>query len=970
MLAARGVDEVSLPGATVYGIYLRQRTAAGFIEALRRAFGGSFTSIDGFLDHLNADPRLRKQRKILVLDGLDEAADEAARLRIARETRRVGVSAPVLNISVVVSCRSGVGGSENERLIETLGPKCTRLDVDNPRYVNREDFRRFVERRLLNEEDGRSPYQGQDEKVELVARQVTAAAYPIYLVAQLITRALLDDPELSEEELRARRFPSTVSDAFDDYLARFESDEDRARDLMSGLSHARGAGFARGDVWLNITQVVTGVRYELEDIDWLLHSAAAFLIESAEVDGSARYRLYHQALVDMLLGERTSEVFDQCVLLARTVTDDADTRYFRSHLPGHALAAGRLAELLTSPHMLSDCSIEAVLRDSERSGVDLPEPARRARSALRSVQSYLDNGDANEHSAYLALAGQQFGVPEFTGLNQTGPWWPHFADWRASSDHRVLVKERPVTKIEHARISGEDVVVVGDADGTVTFELMDGSGRALQEMMFSGSISHLSARWNDRVLHVGIATDAGDVHLVRVSPVGVKSVRVMHFTAPLAGIALILRGIETHLLAACIDGTVQLDVRKAMRRKTSLHKSLGQPVNGISVLRGGRSLSTLLTSDNSLMLCRTEDLALAESSPVLIDEIIYQLFDSWYSPDRESSVIYSSASGLHEVGLEFGETRTRLGHVSNSRFVCSVPQNLSQGLVCSDATSLVVYEKEGPEIQRLRGHEDHVVDIIQAETTDGHRIISAAEDGSVRVWGTDSADNLREKRPEVVRMAVWPTPFATFYQLKDETVWFRSAHSNRRVAMTATNLKFDDFGMPFVEAHNAWTPADVGDDWFPHTDCILGESAHAVHVDEEREVDWQGEWSFVSFLSGTEDQMLCVSDGALRIAGVRDDYRLVYRDEARPGLSERAGSSLTAVTCCFTDGVLHIFVADGSWLRVYDDRLKELARVAVSGGPVRRLVVRTARLNRTVRASFGLVCESGLLAGELSLNHR
>lgn len=116
--------------------------------------------------------------------------------------------------------------------------------------------------------------------------------------------------------------------------------------------------------------------------------------------------------------------------------------------------------------------------------------------------------------------------------------------------------------------------------------------------------------------------------------------------------------------------------------------------------------------------------------------------------------------------------------------------------------------------------------------------------------------------------------------------------------------------------------------------------------------------------------MLCVSDEALRIADVRDGYRLVYRDEARPGLSERAGSSLTAVTCCFTDGVLHVFVADGSWLRVYDDRLKELARVAVSGGPVRRLVVRTAKLNRTVRASFGLVCESGLLAGELSLNHR
>ena len=125
----------------------------------------------------------------------------------------------ILPVTVVVSTRSGVVGSENESLIHLLGPRCERLQVDSGQYVSVDDFVRFVDERLASHPDLESSLE--EEALTRLAEKVAAAAYPVYLVAQLVTRSLIEDPVGTEANLDRQRYPSTVWEAFDEYLSRF-----------------------------------------------------------------------------------------------------------------------------------------------------------------------------------------------------------------------------------------------------------------------------------------------------------------------------------------------------------------------------------------------------------------------------------------------------------------------------------------------------------------------------------------------------------------------------------------------------------------------------------------------------------------------------------------------------------------------------------------------------------------------------
>jgi hypothetical protein len=727
-VARLAADQVRLPGVHVIPIYLRQATAADFFDMLARAVGSSFNSVDGFLDAVRTDRDLTRMQKMLVLDGLDEAADETARLRIARSVRQIAQTSALVNMTVVVSCRSGVAGSENARLIEALGNRCTRVDVESTKYVHRADFRTFVERRLLDEEVA-SPYLGQVDKVATIAGLVTASAYPNYLVAQLVTRALLDDPEISEVQLANRTFPSTVDDAFDEYLARFENDETRARNLMAGLAHARGAGFTAGELWLRVTHIVSGRRYDIVDLRWLLKSAAAFLIETSDADSEPRYRLYHQALVDMLEGGNASAVYEVCVVAARTTDVDGDVEYFRAHLSGHAMAAERLSELLLSPDALLCCSAQAVLDDSSRTDVALSEAAQRARVALRSVQHQLDSGSAEERSAYLAMSGHQFGSDALAQQASNGPWWVHAAVWQASSDHTVLARGRPFTTVAYARIGEDEVAIAGDADGQVTFESLDGTGDARPALQFLGSITHLAVSSGDANTFLAIGTDTGDVHLVRVSAdTTVRRHRVTRFDAPVAGLMLNCTGLHTSLVAACADGSLHLDERQGLRYVRNQRARLNRPIAALTGLRGGRNTAAVVTPYSEFFMFRTDDLARIDESPVEYNETVYQIFDSWHDADGESSALFSSRSGISWVGLEFGKVKRRIARKSGSRFVCAPvsPQHPDE-FIGSDGTSIVILGSNGEEQSRLRGHADAVIDLAVATTTHGSKPRSTDE---------------------------------------------------------------------------------------------------------------------------------------------------------------------------------------------------------------------------------------------------
>ena len=181
------------------------------------------------------------------------------------------------------------------------------MDLDKPEYANCADIAEYVKRRLLAEGDPTrpTPYRGKAELAGQVAEAVDDKAYPNFLVARLISQTLIEAAEpvdMSRPEWRGQ-FPSTVGDAFDDYLDRFGADKQRVRDLLRPLAYAEGTGLPWENLWVPLASAIAGASYTDSDIEWLLDHAGAYIVERSEA-GRSVYRLYHQALADHLRRKR------------------------------------------------------------------------------------------------------------------------------------------------------------------------------------------------------------------------------------------------------------------------------------------------------------------------------------------------------------------------------------------------------------------------------------------------------------------------------------------------------------------------------------------------------------------------------------------------------------------------------------------------------------------------------------------
>ena len=120
----------------------------------------------------------------------------------------------------------------------------------------------------------------------------------MFLIARLISQSLLEAAEpvdVTRPDWKA--FPTTVADAFDEYLDRFGANRERVVDLFRPLAYAEGAGLPFEDLWAPLATALSGKTYRATDVEWLMEHAGAFLVESTEDDRSV-YRLYHQALVE------------------------------------------------------------------------------------------------------------------------------------------------------------------------------------------------------------------------------------------------------------------------------------------------------------------------------------------------------------------------------------------------------------------------------------------------------------------------------------------------------------------------------------------------------------------------------------------------------------------------------------------------------------------------------------------------
>ena len=209
-----GVPGETLPpeGLIDLAIHARRKTLKDCLAPIAAMAGIEATQPEPLVDALARQGK----RWVILLDALDEASDSH---EIARDLLRPLSLVPTVRLLV---------GTRRDGILPALGPAIIVMDLDDPEYAKGADIAEYVKRRLLAEGDPTrsTPYRGKAELAGKVAEAVGEKAYPVFLIARLISQTLIDAAgpvDMSRPEWR-EQFPSTVGDAFDNYWCFAKSD--------------------------------------------------------------------------------------------------------------------------------------------------------------------------------------------------------------------------------------------------------------------------------------------------------------------------------------------------------------------------------------------------------------------------------------------------------------------------------------------------------------------------------------------------------------------------------------------------------------------------------------------------------------------------------------------------------------------------------------------------------------------------
>ncbi|MCX5379800.1 caspase family protein [Streptomyces sp. NBC_00091] len=464
-------------------VHARHKRLEEIVERIASALG---TEADGAATLLQELTRRGRQGPplVIVVDAVDEAGSDTAAdagghgepRRITRELLRP--MAEIQGVRLLVGTR--------RELVTPLGPTFTCMDLDREEYrAGIEDVTAYVARVLLAAEEAevRTPYRDRRGLAWTVARGVADKAAGVYLYARMTARTLRSDEvpvdvgRLGWEE----NLPSEVGDAFDDYLARFGPDEPRVRRMLLALAFSEGKGLPRGRVWTGLSSAISGVPCSEEDVSWALDVAAAYIAEVVDDDRRSAYRLYHKALAEHLRATAAQgapdiqhAVVDALTgLVPQAAAQQPDwfaaVPYVRQHLATHAVAAGRLAELMEDPGFLLASEPLTLLRAfAAMEGEGVPG----VRGAYEQIAHRLTpDTPLGDRAADLQLSARRCQADRLADrvdeLAVARPWSTAWAWWSTSGAHRLLGgHDRPVGCVAVGALDGRPIAVTGSEDST------------------------------------------------------------------------------------------------------------------------------------------------------------------------------------------------------------------------------------------------------------------------------------------------------------------------------------------------------------------------------------------------------------------------------------------------------------------------------------------------------------------------
>ncbi|MGQ0778238.1 MAG: trypsin-like peptidase domain-containing protein [Pseudonocardiales bacterium] len=412
------------------------------------------------------------QRFTLVIDALDEASDPT-------QTRAIitGIVLPIAATCAEVGAQVVVGtrrSDESGDLLRIFGSARTTIDLDETRYFALDDLTAYAQATLQLRGDERpaNPYQP-DEVAAPVAARIAALAEQNFLIAGLVARThgLYDDTPISPAAISFTPSVESTLATFLDRLAPVGAVP--ARDLLTALAFAEAPGLPC-ELWQLAVQALIGTQVSTEQLSRFARgSAANFLVESTGESATAAFRLFHQALSDVLSADRARSapsVADEAAL-TRAFTGygtrigwvRAPAYLFRS-LPAHAVRAGMIDELLADP----DYVLRADLRRLIPAAAAAVTPAGVQRAHLLRLTPRAIPAEPPERLAMLIVTET---------LDDLGTAFRHReeAPYRGLWAHAPRREERTVLEghtggvwgVCAVRVAGRELLASAGGDGTV-----------------------------------------------------------------------------------------------------------------------------------------------------------------------------------------------------------------------------------------------------------------------------------------------------------------------------------------------------------------------------------------------------------------------------------------------------------------------------------------------------------------------
>ncbi len=402
----------------------------------------------------------------VLVDAVDEALEPRG---LARELLRP--LAESRSVKLLVGTRKHVipslGAVENET-----------FDLDEAsRWFDIADVERYVDRLLERRADSTSsPYADAPELRKIVATHVAQRAGATFLIARLVARSLADRDEVIDigDTAWIARLPRTVGEAFEEWLDRFGDEKQRVRDLLRPLAYANGGGFPWEDIWPRAASAIAGKPYGDGDIEWLLETAGAFVIETRQADRSA-YRLFHEALAEHLRPPDRDQVNQ--ARIAAVLTDTvpisdghpdwfAALSYVRWHLSTHAADGNAIEGLVDDPAFL--VAAEPMRLTRALSSSSAPSVVG-VRSAYRGALHLMQGTVALERASYLELYAQRHLVDDLAARVAARfgdrPWRARWTKFRADSEHFVPgMHDKFVLCVATSTINGRAVAASGGTE--------------------------------------------------------------------------------------------------------------------------------------------------------------------------------------------------------------------------------------------------------------------------------------------------------------------------------------------------------------------------------------------------------------------------------------------------------------------------------------------------------------------------